>query len=178
MQYIPTCNNNVKKKFFRLPKLPWHVRRGKKKKRAFTRKRNKTFFSVPDHFLKRQCFCSVARAYSWQSAALVLLGKARRERETKEQTATTKQAEVKWVKREKANVSLSFFFSCSELCAYGVRSKGWMQTNEQLKSTKKRAWAKNDEAALWYLKKKKMMYGKTNVLATCTPLSQSRENQT
>lgn len=82
----------------------------KKKKRAFTRKRNKTFFSVPDHFLKRQCFCSVARAYSWQSAALVLLGKARRERETKEQTATTKQAEVKWVKREKANVSLSFFF--------------------------------------------------------------------
>lgn len=147
MQYIPTCNNNVKKKFFRLLKLPWHVRRGKKKKkRAFTRKRNKTFFSVPDHFLKRQCFCSVARAYSWQSAALVLLGKARRERETKEQTATTKQAEVKWVKREKANVSLSFFFFllrtlCLRCQKQRLDANKWTTEKHKKESVSKKRWS-------------------------------------
>lgn len=122
--------------------------------------------SIPDHFLKQQCFCSVARAHSWQSAALVLLGK---ERETKELTAITKQAEAEQVKRKNGNVSVGF--SCSELCAYGVRSKGWMQTNEQLKSTKREREQKTTKQHCSIERGRGRMYNKTKALAACTSLS-------
>lgn len=116
----------------RLPNHLQHVHRGKKKRHLHSES-NETSFSVPDHFLKWQCFLQCHLHPQLASiAALDLLGRVRRGKQRNRLLLPHRQ-KSEW---ELKNITVGFLAQNSAY--YGVGSKSWTAANKRTTESTKR----------------------------------------
>lgn len=147
----------------------WHVRRGKKKKTCFYLQTQQDLLFSTWPFPQMAVFpqCRSCLQLVECSVNFVRQGKERNKRTDYHHQAGRSQASKKGKSKRLSVVVV--FFSLRTLCLRCQKQR--LDANKWTEKHKKRAWAKNSEAALWYLKKKKICIVRQTFWPHAPPLS-------